>query len=238
MQSPRLRVTARCLRDDFQLDEDLVAEDARGFCSVHQALRTFVTRREGEPAGGEIVKGMQTLGLIRSLHVGRGRAVTVWDPDNDVCWLVGYDAVHALGESRDAYAVFGRLDARGDLMPTLDDYLALDAITTTALMSGLAEVAQDLYYRARAIPGEEAHAEYQDRSAYMVIDLLVIDEDSVEEGWVGITFPRDTGLDQGAALDLVSRLLPEEIDWDSLRLTDNFRGRPAAFTELVFTWVR
>jgi hypothetical protein len=238
VESPRLRVTSRCLRDDFKLDEDRVADDARAYCSVHQALRTFVARREGEPGGGEIAKGMQSLGVVRTLHVGRGRGVTAWDPDNDVCWLLAYEPVHAIGEHRDAYKLFERLDARGELMPTVDDYLALDVVTTEALLDGLATIASDLYFRARSVPGEEAHAEYEDRHAYMVIDLVVEDDGELEEGWLAITFPRDTGLDHGAALDLVSRLLPEEIDWESLRLVDQFRGRPAAFTELVFNWTR
>lgn len=236
MRSPHLRVTARCLREDLGLDASSYAgRDARYYCAEHEILRVFVTKREGAPAVGEQVKGIEPFGRYISLHHGRWRGLTVWDPAHDVCWLVAFSETHAAHEDRDAYNYFMQLG--GDkLLPTADDYELLEEVSTENLIDGLADRSAGIYEEARANPSIEFNETYEGGSALVLIDMMVIDDGTWEEGWIAITFPRDTPLNEYTALDLVSKILPKTIVADTLELSPKFGSRLARHDELVFSW--
>jgi hypothetical protein len=236
--SPHLRVTQRCLREDLGLDPAFVQRDARHFCSEHEVLRVFVVKREAAPGTGEPVKDAGPRGSCISLHVGRGRGITIWDEAGDVCWLLAYSGTHATHERRDAYQYFMRLDERDELLPTAEDYEALDESAEAFLIDGLVAASQGLYDDARANPGYEFNETFGSRSSMVVIDLVVEDNEEIEEGWISIGFSRDVPLTPTAALDVISRILPRHIAVESLDFASSFRGRPLRDDELVFTWMR
>lgn len=236
MRSPHLRVTRRCLEDDLKVDPDLYERDARHYCHEHDALKTFVVRREGAPNTGEPISDVGKTGSVLSLHVGTGRAATIFDEETDVCWLLAWSATHATGEKRDAYKHFMRLDGRGELMPTAEDYEAIDTEAISYISDGLADACSALYDDARSNSGVEMAATFDNRGALILVDLIVVEEDEIEEGWIAITYPRDTPLTPEVALDLSARILPTHIPASELSFSDHFGKRPMEPGELIFTW--
>lgn len=236
MHSPHLRVTRRCLEDDLGLPTDRLQRDARHYCAEHEALRTFVVKRETAPGTGEPIVDVGKTGSVLSLHVGQGRAATIWDPEADVCWLLAWSATHATGERRDAYQHFMRLDRRGELMPTAEDYEAIDADAVAYIVDGLLDACSDLYKEARANPGIEMSETFENRGALILVDLIVVEQDEMEEGWLAVTYPRDTPLTPEVALDLCARILPARIPVAEINLASHFGRRPIQPGELIFTW--
>lgn len=237
MRLPHLRVTQRCLEEDLELDPGLAERDARDYCAQHDALRAFVLKREGAPGVGEPTRGIKPFGAWLNLHHGRTRAVTYWDEEEDVCWLVAYSRTHASGEDRDCYNYFVDLGSKGRLGPTTEDYEKLNDRSVLQILDDLAAFGADLFTEARANPGVELNETVSGAGVSLVIDLVVIEEDNMEEGWISLQFPPDTNMDENDALSLFSRLLPPEvfkiIDWAS-----SFHDRPLRPDELVFTWDR
>ena len=128
------------------------------------------------------------------------------------------------------------LGSRDELLPTADDYESLDEVTSESIIDGLAIVGSELYRQAREAPGTEVNKSYQGGHALIVIDLMIIEGDEYEEGWLSITFPKETALSEYTALDLISRLLPSDIVAGTLHLATTFGGRVPRHDELVFTW--
>jgi hypothetical protein len=237
VHSPHLRVTRRCLAEDLRLDADkYLSRDARAYCAEVEMLRTFVGKREGAPDFGEVIKGVSPAGKVKSLHIGRGRAATIWDPEHDVVWLLAYSETHATHEKRDVYQYFMSLDARDELLPTDADYEELDVLAEAFLLDGLVEDAKGIYLDARADPGVEFNASYGVHEALVVIDLVVEHDGEMEEGWISIGFPRDTPLTPESALDVIARILPGHINVGSLEFASKFWKRDLRPGELVFTW--
>ncbi len=236
MQSPHLRVTRRCLEEDLGLDPSLVGRDARHYCHEHEALRTFVVKREGAPGFGEPIVDVGKTGSVLSLHVGTGRAATIWDPDEDVCWLLAWSPTHATGERRDAYQLFMKLDGRRELMPTVEDYEAINTEAITYIADGLVAACAGLYDDARANSGTEMSQTFENRGALILVDVIIVDDDEMEEGWVAITYPRDTPITAEVALDLCARILPTHIPVDQIDFADHFGRRPMEPGELIFRW--
>ncbi len=159
MSESYLRVTERCLREDLRLDEEAAnkcaGSDARQFADIHEAVAKFVQMRGAEPGAGEPIYGPRPRGIICSLHVGAARGVTTWVSDENVCWLLGYNAFHRIGDPNDAYAVFNRQHAAGDLMPTEADWERFFAGTDDDFYENFRRDAESLLARARANPGRE-----------------------------------------------------------------------------------
>lgn len=231
-----MRVTARCLADDLLLSREYVTRDARSFCAEHEFLRAFVIKREGAPADGEPVKGIEPFPRFRSLHRGRTRGVTVWDEEEDVCWLVAYGETHASGEDRDCYNYFVSLGERGELMPTPDDYEALYEVSAESVLDGLAGVSKDLYEEARNRPGIEASGSFGDTQAFMLVDLMVIDDGECEQGWLAITVPTNVPSFREVIVDYVALLLPEHVDPAMVEVSPTFGERPCRWDEVAWTW--
>jgi hypothetical protein len=237
VHSPHLRVTRRCLAEDLGLDADkYLSRDARAYCAELDVLRTFVVKREGAPDSGDVIKDVKPAGKVKSLHIGRGRAATIWDPVEDVVWLLAYSETHATHEKRDAYQFFMSLDARDELLPTGEDYEELDILAEAFLLDGLVEDAKGIYLDARLDPGVEFNASNGAHAALVVIDLVVELDGEMEEGWVSISFPRDTPLTVETALDVSSRILPNHINVANLEHAATFGKRDLRPDELVFTW--
>ena len=236
MFSPHLRVTARCLRDDLLLSDEDSGRDARSFRARHDVLRAFVNKREGAPAEGEPIQGLEPHGAYLSLHHSRWRGVTRWDASNDVCWLLAFSPTHASGELRDAYNYFQSLHRRDELLPTADDYELLEDITPANFIDGIAAVGADLYRDARSNPRTVFTETYGGGSADVVVDVLVMEDGALEEGWIAVGFPFDTPLNEYTALDVVAHILPRDIMVVGLERAAYFAERPLRHDELVFKW--
>ncbi|QUW18041.1 hypothetical protein [Agrococcus sp. Marseille-Q4369] len=182
-------------------------------------------------------------GHIKTLHVGTGRGVTIYDPDEDVCWLLAFDETHAVGERRDGYARFERLSQRDELLPSDADQELLEEITELAVLDELRAAGQQLYDEARAQPGQEVSntfrsTRHKQGSVEIVVDLVIDGAEEAEQGWLCIAVPPETTLSMDQLLDVLAALLPEDVDADSLEQAYDFHGRTIAYNELAWTWSR
>lgn len=234
--SPHLRTTRRCAVEDLGLDYVRAARDARYYCADHEVLRTFVVRREGAPGIGEPISGIEPRGSVTSLHIRRGRGATRWDAAEDVCWLLAYSPTHASGEMRDAYEYFLHLYGRRDLLPTADDYESLWEISSEALLDELAELGNALLGDARAAPHTEINGTCDTGSMMVLIDLMVIDDQECEEGWVAFAFSEDTSLTRSQVFDLLEAMLPENVDLETVQASALFGRREVQWNEIAYTW--
>lgn len=237
----RLRVTQRCASDDLGLDPDDAARDAHHLSVKHEAIRRFVGKRSGAPGDGENLLNVQPYGHIKTLHVGQGRGATIYDEDEDVCWLLAYSETHAVGERRDGYKHFEWLNTRGELLPTEVDYAALETVTASSLMDALRERSAEMVGRARSCPGEEVCDSFnlatgQDARITVAIELCIESTDVAEQGWITFTLPYDAPLKRDHLLDLVADMLPEDLDIETLDFATDVNGRPVHHSEIAFTW--
>ncbi len=222
------------MTDDLQLSKNLLKSDARDFKNAHPAVKKFVKMRSVDPAGGEPTHGPYKRGLIRSLHVGSARAVTTWDDQEDVCWLLAFNDYHRNGEPDDAYNLFNGLYSDDKLLPTEDDYDAFFEDDDDDFFERFATTAAELLERARANPGKEEFETWADGgSQVLCIDILVDGDDYMEEGWVSLTLPDGEFLTDDEFYDVALRLVPEGVEplW-----SQKFRGRDRRRGEVVFTW--
>lgn len=245
MPSPNLRVTRRCLTEDLGLPDFDASSDARSYVAKHPVVAGFVEKRRLDPSAGEPVRDIGPHGLYKSLHLGRGRGLTTWDADNDVCWLVAYGGYHASGDHRDVYNDFEATAARGQLAPTVDDYESLFDITPAQLLETLRDLGPRLVSAARETPGYElvrpfnaADPSHPDAHAVIVIDLVVESDGDAEQGWLGLTLPSDCRWPPGGVLDIVTALLPQDIPAHEIQRTERVGSRPRKPEEVAFTWSR
>lgn len=193
-------------------------------------------KRESAPDVGEQVKGISPYGSYLSLHVGRGRGVTLWDSNEDVCWLLAYSGTHASGEGRDCYRYFMSLGERNELLPTPDDYELLWDVSAETVLEALTFIGRDLYAEARQNPGVEANRSYQDADALMLLDLLVIEQDECEQGWVCISLPADITVGSDVIADYLARLIPSHVDPSMIEPSSHVGNRLCRYDEIAWTW--
>lgn len=111
----RLRITARC--------ETALA--GLGTEAAAAIIEKFYELRAEAPAAGERIVGLQQRPCA-SLHAGRYRAVTWYDQDGDVVWLLAA-GIHRADSREDAYNQATALERAGQLYPTDMDYAQLAA---------------------------------------------------------------------------------------------------------------
>lgn len=237
----KFRVTQRCLRDDLGLPPEFVNREAANFAVEHEAVRVFVGKRSGAPAGGENLLDISAYGHVKTLHVGKARGVTIFDEAEQVCWLLAYGETHAVGERRDAYNGFVRLDERGELMPTPEDYLALESITSASVIDAMRKVSEQLVASARVDSGTEKTetltlTDGEGVEIAVCIEMLVFGNDSAEQGWMSFILPYDAPLTVDNLLDFIADLLPNTIAPEAVEQAGEVNGRPIHHNELAFTW--
>jgi hypothetical protein len=108
-------------------------------------LVAFEERRSQQPEGAERIAGL--VGVLRapvfSLHSGDARAGTWFDREEQVVWLVGVGHGHNYDHLID-------LARRSQLLPTPDDYLALEGLEVAT------DVIEEFLWYARWLPAEAA----------------------------------------------------------------------------------
>ncbi|WP_284255027.1 hypothetical protein [Pseudolysinimonas kribbensis] len=167
--------------------------------------------------------------------------MTIFDADKNVCWLIGYGPTHAKGEDRDVFNDFERLDGRGELLPTADDYELLETLSTAAQIDALTELGLALYEEARSEPGVEVNRtlglkDGKEGSMLIVVDLEVFDDGEAEQGWIVFTIPPQTGIGEEQLYDVLGAILPANMDGDSLTMVAKVGDRAINYNELAWTW--
>ncbi|WP_377322543.1 hypothetical protein ACFJIY_24070 [Pimelobacter simplex] len=250
MPSPHLRVTERCLEEDLGAAEDevgsLLQRDARSFTDLHDAVEKFVGMREDDPEKGEPVHGIRPRGKVCSLHVGTGRAVTTWDEEEDVCWLLAYHWFHRNGHPDDCYNIFLDLHNNGDrLLPSASDYATFfdssdedeeheSSALTLDLIEELELVSAELLCEARSNPSVEAVRTFRvNGRQIMLVDLVVDSGGSAEEGWMSLRLPEDEHLSDSDLYEMLAALLPEDVH---PIFTNKFQDRDSMPGEIVYRW--
>jgi hypothetical protein len=110
-----LRITIRCEADFAVLDTT----------EAEALIEKFYELRGREPDGGEAIAGLVQR-VCKSLHAGRYRAVTWYDREHDVVWLLAV-GIHRADSQEDVYNQAIKLEQAGKMYPTADDYAALPA---------------------------------------------------------------------------------------------------------------
>lgn len=235
-------MTSRCAVDDLNLaDPTDASREARFIAVQHEAIRCFIGKRAQQPGSGENVLNVTPYGYVKSLHVGQARAATLYDDEEDVCWLLAYNGTHAIGERRDAYKHFEWLSGRDELLPTTADYVALSIMTDAALMDALREPASALYKRARSSDDGEAGMAFtlddsRDVKMDVAVELIIEGGEEAEQGWMSVTFPPESPIPAAFILDLIADLLPADVDLDTVSIAGDMRGRAVAYNEIAVTW--
>ena len=105
----RLRITARCEADLADLGVEAAAA----------IVEKFTELRAQAPASGEVIAGLQQRPCA-SLHAGRYRAVTWYDREQEIVWLLAA-GIHRADSREDAYNQAIVLEQAGRLYPTDED---------------------------------------------------------------------------------------------------------------------
>jgi hypothetical protein len=183
-----LRLTRGALADLGLDDRALAGRRAEELIDRHPVIAAFVERRGQDPDGQETIQLPESRAIVYSLHAGRWRALTWWEPDLGVVWLLGA-GYHRSGERSDAYAVLKRRDRADELFPTEQDYVDLEP-DPADYVQAVAQDAPALVSRARQAPGEEVRGDLAGVLDVSVIAVVVEDAGQrLEEIWVGFSMP-------------------------------------------------
>lgn len=199
----RLFVTRRALCDDLHLPADksgkqasfiemellvdlLREAEARGeerpddaaFRRLRERqpiLVAFVQERSQQPEGQEWTQHLpHSYKKVFNLHAGRWRGFTWWDRDRDIVWLLGQEW-HSSGEPDDAYQYAVQLDARQQLMPSVDDFEDVLDVPDERFLERVVAEAPAILEEARTRPDTEIRHRFDNH-----VDLGVIVEVIVE----------------------------------------------------------
>lgn len=236
----QFRLTRRALEDlglDVSALSERTADEYRG---AHDVVEAFVARRSQNPGGAETTRlPSSTSVVVFNLHVGRWRALTWHDQDDDVVWLLGA-GWHESGSLDDAYEVLKRRDERGDLLPTEQDILDILPLAGPDFIAEVITQCSDLMARACARPNGEVRAviaDVVDTSAF--VEVVVVAAEELSEVWIAIRLPpreRDDLRLPAEWLTLVVAALLPEADPDQLRWQGPFSGHPDDSSEVVVRW--
>jgi hypothetical protein len=159
----------------------------------HVILEAFVSKRSNSPVGQEPTLGIK--GAVFNLHAQNPwRAVTWYDEDNAVCWL--------LGVSAHDYKLFVQRDKDGTLAPTEDDYADLTVARDPAALDDslerflevLADDARNLFTEAEAAPNTEVSALLAGTlTTAIYVEVLVVDEPDCADVYVAFRMPPRAG---------------------------------------------
>ena len=224
-----LAITERCCVHD--LDED-PREPLEAVAARQNIVAKFIALRSQDAEGQERIQSLRGPLPVFSLHVGQRRAATAPDTVNAVVWLLG-SCRHREGDHSDSYRYFERLNDRGRLFPSEEDYERLfERRNAQAIPLMLSRVAATLA-SARETPGQEQCVLLP---TGVTVALMVDREppgemdETVEQIWLAVGAH---GLAAGW-LSLIQGALtpgPESKPWSYVR---EFPGRPPDHRELRF----
>jgi hypothetical protein len=149
-----LRITSRCLDEDFGLDS---ATTPIGDLLSQPIVKALIKDRATDPDGGKSVGPEAGRLTIRRLAYGNDhRGATWWDRDEKVVWLCAYHGKHRSGQADDPFkGLFPDLIASARLRPVKADYERLFEERDERFVDLVPEHAQELLAQARDEPGVE-----------------------------------------------------------------------------------
>lgn len=178
--------------------------------------------------------------------MGQGRAVTTWDEEEDVCWLLAWHWFHRNGHPDDCYNLFVSLHVNGDnLLPSEADYDAFfdssdedeedyEGVVQLVLLEELAAISEALLVEARARPNVEAVRTFRVKGQQiMCVDALVEPDGRLEVGWISLRLPEDEHLSDLDVYDLLLSVLPKGV---TPIYEMKFRDRERTPGEIVYSW--
>jgi predicted double-glycine peptidase len=113
-----LRVTQRCLAEDFGLPADALKQSTlEEVAGSIPAIAAFCEKRSQNPEGLEKVQPLTSNVVVYTLHAGEIRGATWHDRRAGTVWLLAA-RFHRSGKKDDAYPYFKELDAGGRLLPS------------------------------------------------------------------------------------------------------------------------
>lgn len=145
-----LRVTKRCLEDDLNAGDDAPFESILGL----HIVKAFVKDRQNATYGTRQVSPIECPPEVWVLAQGdRHRGATVYDPEQEVVWLVAYGR-HESGDPNDFFPYCKGLAEQGVLLPTEEDYEGLLADRGSHFAEAVRIEAPMLVQAASRIDGE------------------------------------------------------------------------------------
>lgn len=149
-----LRLTRRCLEEDLGRSPDKNFGDLLGV----EIIKAFIARRRERHDNTREVAPLTSGKTVWRLSRGHDhRGATWYDPDDKVVWLLAY-GLHRSGEPEDAFPYFNQLDLEGRLLPTLDDYAALEKDRGRRFVEQVMRVVPRLMEQAKEQPEAEQSA--------------------------------------------------------------------------------
>jgi hypothetical protein len=240
----QLRLTRRALAD-LGLDTLALARRPAGdYADRHEVVRKFVELRSQSPVGQESTQLPATKAPVFNLHCGRWRGLTWHDEEAGVVWLLGA-GWHETGSIDDAYERLKRRDRDESLMPTLEDYLDLEATweENRDFSYQVSQEAPALLAQARSHFDVEVHALIAERLELAVlIHREAVEDGCLEEIAVGFSLPPRDGtvrLPPQAEwiLIVMAALVEPPITSDDLDYGQPFpRGGGSRANEVVVCW--
>jgi hypothetical protein len=198
-------------------------------------LVAFVTMRSQAPEGQEYTKHLpHSYKKVYNLHAGEDRAVTWWDRDHGIVWLLAC-GFHRSAQRDDFYPRVVALDADHELMPPTQDFLAAEPEPDEEFLGEFAHAARELVTQARAHPGTEHVRVVHDAARVGVyVELYVEADERAEELSVAL---RPVG--NLPSVDLVAELLVEVLvgaDLADIHYPHQLPHRSLAPGERVVRW--
>src|SRR5215203_4179242 len=145
-----LAITKRCLTKDLGLSEQDLERGIDDLADSNAVIKAFRDMRSQHPDGTDHIRGLQANISAFSLHAGAERALTWYDQELDVVWLLA-SRFHRSGQRDDSYPFFRGL-SKEHLLPTKKDITRLSDSRSRDFAEALMEDVPSLLDRARSAP--------------------------------------------------------------------------------------
>lgn len=215
-----LRLTRRCLEEDLGRSPDTNFGDLLGV----EIIKAFIARRRERHDNTREVAPLTSGKTVWRLSRGHDhRGATWYDPDDKVVWLLAY-GLHRSGEPEDAFPYFKQLDLEGRLLPTLDDYAALEKDRGRRFVEQVMRVVPRLMEQAKEQPEAEQSTSIGG-SAQIGVAMDVVE--TLEEVYLRVS-PLNL---RPAWLEIILAAVFGDRPWE---VTDRFPNREPSVEELRF----
>jgi hypothetical protein len=211
--------------DDLDLSVDELAQQ-------NSVVASFQEKRSQDPEGVEKVQPLTSNVVVHTLHAGEDRGATWFDKKAGVVWLLAA-GFHRSGKRDDAYPYFKGLDAKGELLPTREDYEALVRSQTRNLAALLIEEIPPIRDEALRHPGGIVEGVLGGR-----VDVRVASEDD-DPPMLTVAIsqrlrPGETALPAGWQLVIAAGFLPNTTPPENLAFADDLAGHELRDDEIAY----
>lgn len=210
-----LRITERCLSEDFGVDPGTPFEELAG----REIVKAFIKDRSAYAIGSKLVgeeAGAET--LYRLAYGDDHRGATWWDEERRVVWLCAYDPNHKAGKT--FTEIFPALMKDGRMKPSDADRERLDDDRDEIFLDRLEADAQELLAEARQALGEERRGLIGGAST---VGVLVEVVETLEETYIAISLS-DLRFNNTMVTFILAAFFPG--DFSEWQMADELPTRP------------